>query len=83
MWRKGWHDPNTDVFTFKLSKDVELELHTPKCEDLNPKLLNTVAVQVLEEEFDDFKKTGGAADKDAKDKKGKAKGKKGGKGKKK
>lgn len=82
MYRKGWHDPDTDVFVLKLGQKkplsigggtVELELRTPKCPDLEPKPKNTVAVQVIEEEFEDFKASENIN--------GKPKGKKGAKGK--
>lgn len=65
---------------------VEVELRTPKCIDLEPKPKNTVAVQVLEEEFEDYKSTE-VGKKGEKGKGGKKKGKAGkgkkGKGKKK
>lgn len=60
---------------------VEVELHTPKCPEFDRKELNTVAVQVLEEEFEDFGKKSGTGGADEMPKKG-SKGKKG-KGKKK
>ena len=53
---------------------VEVELHTPKCPDFDRKEMNTVAVQVLEEEFEDVGKKSGVGSEE--------KPKKGGKGKK-
>ncbi|XP_058123701.1 uncharacterized protein LOC131285285 [Anopheles ziemanni] len=62
--RKGWHDPNVDVFVLKLGKQpqqdaggsdprhrIEIELRTPKgpTREIRPK--ETRGVQVLEEEF--------------------------------
>uniref|UniRef100_A0A182J322 Uncharacterized protein n=1 Tax=Anopheles atroparvus TaxID=41427 RepID=A0A182J322_ANOAO len=63
--RKGWHDPNVDVFLLKLGKrqedaggtnvarhPIEIELRTPKgpSREIRPK--ETRGVQVLENEFE-------------------------------
>uniref|UniRef100_A0A182PRL3 Uncharacterized protein n=1 Tax=Anopheles epiroticus TaxID=199890 RepID=A0A182PRL3_9DIPT len=62
--RKGWHDPNVDVFVLKLGKnkrktadgsprnEVEIELRTPRgpSREIRPK--ETRGVQVIEEEFE-------------------------------
>lgn len=88
--QKGWQDPNTDVFVLKLGQkhgkthDVELELRTPKCADICEPSHNSTAVQVFEEEFEDYVKPDHApigkkdakAPKTPKGKKGKGKGKK-------
>ncbi|XP_058838306.1 uncharacterized protein LOC131693997 [Topomyia yanbarensis] len=65
--RKGWNDPNVDVFVLKLGKNktsrgeaahnqVEVELRTPKGPMVEKKAKETRGVQVIEEEFEDFKK---------------------------
>lgn len=87
MWKKGCNDPNADVFVLKLGQTdsadkaqgaVELELRTPKCPELGPKPKNTVAVQVLEDEFEDLGKSSkGSENGGGKPGKGKGKGKKG------
>ncbi|XP_053676652.1 uncharacterized protein LOC128726838 [Anopheles nili] len=64
--RRGWHDPNVDVFVLKLGKNkrpseeasgnrcnqVEIELRTPRgpSREIRPK--ETRGVQVIEEEFE-------------------------------
>uniref|UniRef100_A0A182NCA5 Uncharacterized protein n=1 Tax=Anopheles dirus TaxID=7168 RepID=A0A182NCA5_9DIPT len=63
--RKGWHDPNVDVFVLKLGKnkrtaaaggpsrnEIEIEMRTPRgpARELRPK--ETRGVQVHEEEFE-------------------------------
>uniref|UniRef100_A0A182K863 Uncharacterized protein n=1 Tax=Anopheles christyi TaxID=43041 RepID=A0A182K863_9DIPT len=62
--RKGWHDPNVDVFVLKLGKnkrspldgnprnEVEIELRTPRgpSREIRPK--ETRGVQVIETEFE-------------------------------
>ncbi|XP_053659953.1 uncharacterized protein LOC128708995 [Anopheles marshallii] len=62
--RKGWHDPNVDVFVLKLGKNkrnsaggnprnqVEIELRTPRgpSQEIRPKVSR--GVQVIEEEFE-------------------------------
>ncbi|XP_035895475.1 uncharacterized protein LOC118504730 isoform X1 [Anopheles stephensi] len=62
--RKGWHDPNVDVFVLKLGKnkrtsaegnprnEVEIELRTPRgpSQEIRPKVSR--GMQVLEEEFE-------------------------------
>lgn len=70
-------DPQTDVYILKLGKkkgtkhEVELELRTPKCPEMYEPSYNTTAVQVYEEEFEDYK----SADAKKVGKKGAAKGK--------
>lgn len=65
--KKGWHDPNVDVFVLKLGKNktlrgdgatnqIELELRTPKGPMVEKRSKETRGVQVIEEEFEDFKK---------------------------
>ncbi|XP_055537018.1 uncharacterized protein LOC129725349 [Wyeomyia smithii] len=65
--KKGWHDPNVDVFVLKLGKNktshgddspnqIELELRTPKGPMVEKRPKETRGVQVIEEEFDDVKK---------------------------
>ncbi|XP_053685588.1 uncharacterized protein LOC128735119 [Sabethes cyaneus] len=65
--RKGWHDPNVDVFVLKLGKNktthgdgspnqIELELRTPKGPMVEKRPKETRGVQVIEAEFDDVKK---------------------------
>ncbi|XP_052891810.1 uncharacterized protein LOC128299777 [Anopheles moucheti] len=62
--RKGWHDPNVDVFVLKLGKnkrhpagsnprnEVEIELRTPRgpSQEIRPKVSR--GMQVIEEEFE-------------------------------
>lgn len=80
MCHKGTSDPKSDVYVLKLGgkkPGIEVELRTPKCPDLEPRPKNTVAVQVIEDEFEDYKavevgKKGGDKSK-GKDKKGKGK----------
>uniref|UniRef100_A0A182RL30 Uncharacterized protein n=1 Tax=Anopheles funestus TaxID=62324 RepID=A0A182RL30_ANOFN len=62
--RKGWHDPNVDVFVLKLGKnkrtsaegnprnEVEIELRTPRgpAHEIRPKVSR--GMQVIEEEFE-------------------------------
>ncbi|XP_055622919.1 uncharacterized protein LOC129766413 [Toxorhynchites rutilus septentrionalis] len=65
--KKGWHDPNVDVFVLKLGKNktlrgdgaanqIELELRTPKGPMVEKRPKETRGVQVIEEEFEDFRK---------------------------
>uniref|UniRef100_A0A182R002 Uncharacterized protein n=1 Tax=Anopheles farauti TaxID=69004 RepID=A0A182R002_9DIPT len=68
--RKGWHDPNVDVFVLKLGKnkrtpeggrpsrnEIEIELRTPRgpSREIRPK--ETRGVQVIEEEFEPARET--------------------------
>lgn len=64
--KKGWHDPNVDVFVLKLGKNkttrsegaanqIELELRTPKGPMYEKRPKETRGVQVIESEFEDFK----------------------------
>ncbi|XP_062556371.1 uncharacterized protein LOC134221193 [Armigeres subalbatus] len=64
--KKGYHDPNVDVFVLKLGKQkttrsenapnqIELELRTPKGPMRERRPKETRGVQVIESEFDDFK----------------------------
>uniref|UniRef100_A0A182WFT2 Uncharacterized protein n=1 Tax=Anopheles minimus TaxID=112268 RepID=A0A182WFT2_9DIPT len=63
--RKGWHDPNVDVFLLKLGKnkrnspeggnprnEIEIELRTPRgpTQEIRPKVSR--GMQVIEEEFE-------------------------------
>lgn len=84
--RKGYHDPNVDVFVLKLGKNktsrdadatnqIELELRTPKGPMVEKRPKETRGVQVIEEEFEDLKKPAPPAEE--KGKKGKKGGKKG------
>ncbi|XP_058459016.1 uncharacterized protein LOC131435314 [Malaya genurostris] len=83
--KKGWHDPNVDVFVLKLGKNktshgevahnqVELELRTPKGPMLEKKPKETRGVQVIEAEFEDTKRP--AKEETKKPKKATKKGKK-------
>ncbi|KXJ78428.1 hypothetical protein RP20_CCG004722 [Aedes albopictus] len=85
--KKGWHDPNVDVFVLKLGKNkttrsqnggnqIELELRTPKGPMREKRPKETRGVQVIESEFEDFKPPQAE---DSKKSKKKASGKKGAK----
>lgn len=63
--KKGWHDPNVDVFVLKLGKNkttrdmdggnqIELELRTPKGPMYERRPKETRGVQVIEAEFEDL-----------------------------
>ncbi|XP_065082222.1 uncharacterized protein LOC135704674 [Ochlerotatus camptorhynchus] len=65
--KKGWHDPNVDVFVLKLGKNkttraadggnqIELELRTPKGPMYERRPKETRGVQVIEAEFEDLQK---------------------------
>uniref|UniRef100_A0A1Q3FTB3 Uncharacterized protein n=1 Tax=Culex tarsalis TaxID=7177 RepID=A0A1Q3FTB3_CULTA len=84
--RKGYHDPNVDVFVLKLGKNktsreadatnqIELELRTPKGPMVEKRPKETRGVQVIEAEFEELKKPAPPAEE--KGKKGKKGGKKG------
>lgn len=86
--KKGWHDPNVDVFVLKLGKNkttraadsgnqIELELRTPKGPMVERRPKETRGVQVIEAEFEDLVQK--PPEETKKPKKKAAAGKKGGK----